>query len=83
MVSKLPLVSRKLGEEIKGILLFGLSAIQLILLLGETYMGDNTIGEEGKKVREFLPFWAKELLAMKDEAESKHTVHGPSVREGS
>ena len=33
------------------------------------------------KVRGTLPFWAKELLAWKDEAESQHKVHEISEKE--
>ena len=51
----------------------------------EIQMSDNKTSEKEKetKVRGFLPFWARDLLAMKDEAEKKRTAHESSVREGS
>jgi hypothetical protein len=41
--------------------------------------------EDGKsgKVRDLLPFWARELLAMKDEAKAENRVLGSSGKEGS
>jgi hypothetical protein len=35
---------------------------------------DQTTKKDGSSTRKLLPFWAKELLAMKDEAERKHAV---------
>jgi hypothetical protein len=43
----------------------------------------NSEEKEEKKIHELLPFWTRELLAMKKEAEREDTVHEPSVREGS
>jgi len=36
-----------------------------------------------KKVRTFLPYWAKELLRMWEEAEGKHKARRPSSPKGS
>jgi hypothetical protein len=43
----------------------------------------RSIEEERKEIRKFLPFWVREILAMKDEAEGKNRVREPSEREGS
>jgi hypothetical protein len=32
------------------------------------------------KVRDLLPFWARELLAMQDEAMNERKVHEPSAK---
>lgn len=37
--------------------------------------------DERKRIRGLLPFWAQELLSMKDEA-AKKRVREPSVKEG-
>jgi hypothetical protein len=34
------------------------------------------------RVRDLLPFWARELLTMKDEAEGKNKVREPLAKEG-
>jgi hypothetical protein len=39
-----------------------------------------SIEDERKKIRSLLPFWAKELLAMKDDAEEKNIVREPSCK---
>jgi len=42
---------------------------------------ENDRNSEEKKetnVRDFLPFWARELLGMKDEAEKAHKAQKPS-----
>ena len=39
-----------------------------------------SIEEERKKIRGFLHFWARELLAMKDEAGVEHIVREPSAK---
>jgi hypothetical protein len=41
--------------------------------------GDEQKEEDG--TRDLLPFWAKELLAFKDEAEGKNTIREPSGKE--
>jgi hypothetical protein len=46
-------------------------------------LSSNETSEEEREIREALPFWARELLTMKDEAERKHRVHGPYAKEGS
>jgi hypothetical protein len=37
--------------------------------------------ENKENVRALLPFWAKELLAMNDEAEKNRKVREPSAKE--
>jgi hypothetical protein len=48
-------------------------------------MGNNKNSEEKKEtnVREFLPFWARELLGMKDEVEKANKAEKSSSQEGS
>jgi hypothetical protein len=47
-------------------------------------IADNCRMKEKKgNVCELLPFWARELLAMNDEAEKNHTVREPSAKEDS
>jgi hypothetical protein len=41
----------------------------------EIGLADNQPSEKSREAREALPFWARELLAMKDEAEKKPNVH--------
>jgi len=36
---------------------------------------------DSSRVRDLLPFWARELLAIQDEAEKANKVHGSSARE--
>jgi hypothetical protein len=47
-------------------------------------MGMRDNKEDVQKVdsdaRKFLPFWDRELLAMKDDAERKHKVREPSAK---
>jgi hypothetical protein len=37
--------------------------------------------KEEDDTRDLLPFWARALLAFKDEAEGKQAVHEPSSKE--
>jgi hypothetical protein len=46
-------------------------------------IADSCRMKEKKNVRELLPFWARELLAMNDGAEKNHTVREPSAKEDS
>jgi hypothetical protein len=52
-----------------------------IYLMEITMTDDHaSIEDERKKIRSLLPFWAKELLAMKDDAEEKNIVREPSCK---
>lgn len=44
---------------------------------------DQTSEEKKKIIHELLPFWTREMLAMKDEAERTRKAREPSVKEDS
>jgi hypothetical protein len=60
-----------------------LSPLSDILLLGVTLEDKKNYAkkERAERLRELLPFWARELLAIDDEAERMHKVHESCVRE--
>ena len=52
---------------------------QLHFSIEEIKMDESQTSEEkSKAVREFLPFWAKELVGMKDEAEQANKAEKSS-----
>lgn len=57
--------------------------VNYIFLLVIAMEHDKNFEKKEINVREFLPFWARELLGMKDEAEKANKAEKSSLQEDS
>jgi hypothetical protein len=61
---------------------FGGNCLAIFFSWGALLRSDRTsVKRDEKELRRLLPYWARELLEIWEEAEAKNRVRGPSLQE--